>query len=191
MNAATLFAWWGVFTWVPRFLALPVAKGGHGLGIVGTSTWIIVMQLGTFAGYISFGFLAERRGTKSMYIAYLLLASVAVPVFAAVKSTALLLLVGPVVGFFGTGYFSGFAAITSELFPTHLRATAMGFVYNTGRIASAAAPYAIGFLAERHGMPAALSITAAAFLLAAVIATQLPTSPALRLFDSKREPSVS
>ncbi len=173
MNAATLFAWWGLFTWVPRFLALPIAKGGHGLSIVGTSTWVIVMQLGTFAGYVSFGFLAERWSAKRTYIAYLLLATLAVPVFAGVRSTALLLLIGPVVGFFGSGYFSGFSAITSELFPTSLRATAMGFVYNIGRVASAAAPYAIGSLADRHGMPAALSTTAMAFAVAAIIATQL------------------
>src|SRR5271154_421529 len=31
MNAATLFAWWGLFTWVPRFLSMPVAEGGRGL----------------------------------------------------------------------------------------------------------------------------------------------------------------
>ena len=82
-------------------------------------------------------------------------------------------MIGPIVGFFGTGYFSGFSSITSELFPTALRATAMGFVYNIGRVASAGAPYAIGWLADRHGMAAALSITAVAFALAAGIATQL------------------
>ena len=173
MNAATLFAWWGLFTWVPRFLALPAAKGGHGLSVVGTSTWVIVMQAGTFAGYVCFGFLAERWTAKRVYIGYLVLAAIAVPVFAAVHSNVWLLVIGPVVGFFGTGYFSGFSSMTSELFPTSLRGTAMGFVYNIGRVASAAAPYSIGWLADRHGMPAALCVTALAFALAAVIATRL------------------
>ena len=53
MNAATLFAWWGLFTWVPRFLSMPVIEGGRGLSIVQTSGWTIVMQVGTFLGYIS------------------------------------------------------------------------------------------------------------------------------------------
>ena len=48
-----------------------------------------------------------------------------------------LLLLGPIVGFFGTGYFSGFGAITAELFPTRIRVTAQGFTYNSGRVASA------------------------------------------------------
>jgi MFS family permease len=173
MNAATLFAWWGLFTWTPRFLSLPVAQGGHGLSIVNTSTWTIVMQLGTFLGYISFGSIAERFGQKRTYIAYLLIAAAAVPVFASVASPWMLLIIGPIVGFFGTGYFSGFSVISSELFPTHLRATAMGFVYNIGRVASAAAPYLIGLLSEKHGLGAALMLTSVAFVLAAVIATGL------------------
>ena len=173
MNAATLFAWWGLFTWTPRFLSLPIAQGGHGLSIVNTSTWTIVMQLGTFLGYISFGTIAERFGAKRSYIAYLLIAAAAVPIFASVASPWLLLLIGPIVGFFGTGYFSGFAVIASNLFPTPIRATAMGFVYNIGRIASAAAPYLIGLISERHGLASALLITSAAFLTAAAIATAL------------------
>jgi MFS family permease len=179
MNAATLFAWWGLFTWTPRFLSLPIAQGGHGLSIVNTSTWTTVMQLGTFAGYLSFGPLADKFGTKRTYIAYLLIAAAAVPLFASVANPFLLLLIGPIVGFFGTGYFSGFAVIAADLFPTPIRATAMGFVYNIGRIASAAAPYLIGLISQNHGLASALLLTSAAFLLAALIATALrpDTSP--------------
>jgi len=179
MNAATLFAWWGLFTWTPRFLSLPIAQGGHGLSIVNTSTWTTVMQLGTFAGYLSFGPLADKFGTKRTYIAYLLIAAAAVPLFASVANPFLLLLIGPIVGFFGTGYFSGFAVIAADLFPTPIRATAMGFVYNIGRIASAAAPYLIGLISQNHGLASALLLTSAAFLLAALVATALrpDTSP--------------
>jgi MFS family permease len=77
------------------------------------------------------------------------------------------------VGFFGTGYFSGFSVIASELFPTAVRGTAMGFVYNIGRVTSAAAPYLIGRFSETAGLSYALCITSAAFLLAAWIATAL------------------
>jgi MFS family permease len=90
-----------------------------------------------------------------------------------VRSPAALLVLGPLVGFFGTGYFSGFGVIASELFPTAVRGSAMGFVYNIGRVLSAAAPYMIGASSERWGLSAALSTTAGAFLVAAVIATAL------------------
>lgn len=179
MNAATLFAWWGLFTWVPRFLSMSTAEGGRGMSIVQTSAWTIVMQVGTFLGYIVFGYLADRFSRKYTYIGYLLIAALLVPLFAFVRDPKALLLIGPLVGFFGTGYFSGFSVIASELFPTALRGSAMGFVYNVGRILSAAAPYLIGRISEHAGLSYALCITSGAFLLAALIATglRLPNPP--------------
>ena len=185
MNAASLFAWWGLFTWVPRFLSMPASQGGRGLGIVMTSEWTIVMQAGTFLGYISFGFIADRFSHKSTYIVYLLIAAVMVPIFASVSNPSALLVIGPIVGFFGTGYFSGFAILTSELFPTAIRASAMGFVYNIGRVLSAVSPWLIGRVSERTGLGFALTLTSAGFLLAALIATALrPPIPAIALPDS-------
>lgn len=181
MNAATLFAWWGLFTWVPRFLSLPRAEGGRGLGIVMTSEWTIVMQIGTFLGYVTFGYIADRWSRKATYIGYLVTAAALVPLFAFVGNTNALLIIGPLVGFFGTGYFSGFSVIASELFPTALRGSAMGFVYNIGRVVSAAAPWAIGRVSEHAGLGAALCITSAAFLLAALIAGALPRTQAVRV----------
>ena len=173
MNAAALFAWWGLFTWVPRFLSMSPADGGRGLSIVRTSAWTIVMQLGTFLGYVSFGYLADRFSRKRTYISYLVIAAMLVPLFVFVRSTNALLIIGPLVGFFGTGYFSGFSVIASELFPASLRASAMGFAYNIGRILSAAAPYLIGQVSEHAGLGYALCITSGAFLIAALIATGL------------------
>jgi MFS family permease len=173
MNAATLFAWWGLFTWVPDFLSMSKAEGGHGLTIVNTSLWTIVMQAGTFLGYVVFGYLADRFSRKFTYIAYLLAAAVMVPLFAFVRNADALLILGPLVGFFGTGYFSGFSVIASELFPTHLRGSAMGFAYNIGRVASAVAPYAVGKVSETAGLSFALSLTSGAFLVAAFIAMGL------------------
>jgi MFS family permease len=173
MNAASLFAWWGLFTWVPRFLSMSLANGGRGLNVVQTSTWTIEMQVGTFLGYVSFGYLAACFGRKRTYIGYLLIAAAMVPLFALIGEPMALLILGPLVGFFGSGYFSGFSMITSELFPTALRGSAMGFVYNSGRLLSAAAPFVVGSISEGHGMSFALCVTAVAFAGAAAIATGL------------------
>ena len=70
-----------------------------------------------------------------------------------------LLLLGPFVAFFATGYFSGFGAVTAEIYPTEIRASAQGFTYNMGRVTSALAPFVVGSLAQRHGFQAALSLT--------------------------------
>ena len=83
-------------------------------------------------------------------------------------------MLGPFVAFFGTGYFSGFGAVIAELYPTAVRATAAGFCYNIGRIASAAAPFIVGSLAASRGFGVAFAIAGAAFLLAAVMWIWIP-----------------
>ena len=181
MNTATLFGYWGLFTWIPAFLSLPVEEGGRGLTITQTTLWLVLMGVGKWLGYVLFGYLADTAGRRKSYIGYLVAAAVLVPVFASLTSPLALLLVGPFVAFFGTGYFSGFGAISSELFPTEIRATAMGLTYNLGRALSAAAPFLTGALALRYGLSAAFLTASGAFLLAALLATLLPETKGTEL----------
>lgn len=174
MNAATMFAWWGLFTWIPSFLGRPVVEGGAGLSILRTSSWIVLMQVGMWLGYVSFGFMADGLGRRRAYVLYLLTAAALVPLYAATTDPMLLLLLGPCIAFFGTGYFSGFGTVTAELFPTSVRATAQGLTYNLGRGVSAVAPFTVGALAVSYGLGAAFLVTSAAFLLAAVLWIWIP-----------------
>ena len=103
-----------------------------------------------------------------------MIAAALVPVYGMVRSSPWLLLLGFCVAFFGTGFFAGFAAIVSEIFPGEIRATAMGLSYNVGRGLSAVAPYAVGALAVRFGIGLAFSLPAGAFLLAALLVLALP-----------------
>jgi MFS family permease len=183
MNAATMFAWWGLFTWIPSYLARPAAEGGAGLSLVRTSTWIILMQAGMWLGYVSYGFLSDRFGRRRTYVTYLLIAAALVPIYGATREPLTLLMLGPFVAFFGTGYFSGFGAVTAEIFPTAVRATAQGVTYNLGRGLSALAPLTVGALAGRYGLGAAFSITSGAFVLAAVLWIWIPETKGRALVD--------
>ncbi len=174
MNACTLFGWWSFNLWLPSFLQEPASRGGLGLQMLSSSTMILVMQLGMWLGYITFGFVSDRIGRKRTYITYLLLAALLLFVYVSVRAPLVLLGLGPFVAFFATGYFSGFGAVTAEIFPTSIRGTAQGFTYNIGRIVSAAAPFAVGTLAQTHGFGAALSISSLAFLMAALAWKWIP-----------------
>jgi MFS family permease len=174
MNACAMFGYWGLFTWIPGYLALPESDGGRGLGIVASLTWVLFMAPGKWLGYTLFGFAADAFGRRKSYVFYLLVAAALVPVFGLTKSQAGLLILGPLVGFFGTGYFSGFSAIASELFPTEIRATAMGLTYNIGRGFSAIAPFVVGAIAKDYSFYSAFLFLAAAFFLAAMFALALP-----------------
>ncbi len=167
MNACTMFAWWGFNQWIPAYLSLPVADGGVGLSTRVMSAFIIAMQVGMWFGYVSFGFIADAIGRKRAYVIYVLTAAVLLLGYAATRNPAVLLVLGPVTAFFATGYFTGFGAVTAEIYPTDIRATAQGFTYNIGRLASAVAPFVVGSLAASNGFGAAFSVAAAAFVLAA------------------------
>ncbi len=167
-------AYWGLFTWLPGFLSTPVAKGGAGMDIVKTSGWIFAMQLGALAGYSAFGFLADKWGRKQAFIFFLAIAAVLVPVYGSLRSPGWLFVLGPCIGFFGSGYFSGFGVLLSEIFPTRLRGAGLGFVYNTGRGVSALAPIIIGSLAAQFGIGTSLFITSFFYLCGIGIIFLLP-----------------
>jgi MFS family permease len=174
MNAATMFAWWGLNLWIPSYLSLPIDQGGIGLDAVRAGWFIILMQVGMWFGYVTFGFISDRLGRKRTYVVYLLAAAAFVFAYATVPRADVLFWLGPFVAFFGTGYFSGFGAITAEIYPTAIRATAQGFTYNIGRLASASAPYVVGTMAQESGFESAFTITAAAYLVAAVLWLFIP-----------------
>jgi len=174
MNAFTMFAWWGFNLWLPGYLSLPTGQGGVGLSVRVMSTLVFVMQIGMWFGYVTFGFISDAIGRRRTYVIYLLSAAVLILLYTATTNALVLLALGPVVAFFATGYFSGFGAVTAEIYPTDIRATAQGFTYNIGRIGSAVAPFVVGSLSETHGFAAALSISSAAFLLAAATWAFIP-----------------
>ena len=81
---------------------------------------------------------------------------------------------GPLVGFFGSGYFSLFGAMLAELYPTSVRGAGQGFTYNFGRLLCAAAPYFVGLLADSKGIGTALALNSAFFALAGLLIWSLP-----------------
>jgi MFS family permease len=182
LNFFGLFAWWGLFSWIPPYLSLPVAQGGRGFGIMGTTTLLLVLNLfGMFPGYISFGWAADHLGRRRAFMLYLFAAALLVPLYAMARSQAVLLVLGAVVAFFGTGFFSGSGLIGSEIFPTHVRARALGFTYNGARALSSVAPWVIGRVGQAKGLGWAFYLCGAAFFLASLMASQLPETKGKRL----------
>jgi MFS family permease len=175
LTSTLLFAYWGLFTWIPTYLAAPAERGGAGMGVVKSTGWIIPMQIGAFLGYISFGALADRFGRRPVFAAFVVAAATLIPLYGNLSGNeALLFLLGPLIGFFGHGYFSVFGAMLAELFPSDIRGTAQGLTYNAGRAFSALSPYIIGALSGHFGIGPALGLTSAFFLAAGGLIFLLP-----------------
>ena len=174
-NFFCMFAWWGLFTWMPPYLSLPIERGGRGFGVMGTTTLLVVLNLcGMFPGYASFGWVADRLGRRKAFLVYAAIAATLIPAYALARSPAVLLILGTVVAFFGTGIFSGSGIMGSEIFPTAVRAQALGFTYNGARAMSSLAPLIVGRIGELKGLSWAFYLCAMGYLLAALTTTQLP-----------------
>jgi MFS family permease len=174
MNAWTLFGYWAQNSWVPAYLSLDPARGGIGLSSATMSLFVIAMQVGLWFGYVSFGYIADAFGRKRSYVAFLVATSVLLPIYGMLRTPLLLLALGPLVSYFGGGFYSGFGAVIVEIYPTPVRATAAGICYNTGRIASAAAPFVAGSLASTRGFGAAFTMAGVAYLGAALMWFWIP-----------------
>jgi len=175
LNFFGMFAWWGLFTWVPSYLQMPASSGGRGFDLGLTTTMLVVLNLtGMFPGYAGFGWVADRLGRRNSFILYTLLAALLVPLYARATDPKMLLLLGTPVAFFGTGFFSGSGIAGSEIFPTQVRARALGFTYNGARAMSSVAPAVIGYVGQHRGLGWAFYLCAFSFFLAALAATQLP-----------------
>lgn len=175
MNTFGMFGWWGLFTWIPPYLSLPVEQGGRGFGALSTTTLLVFLNLaGMGPGYASFGWVADRLGRRNSVVLYTFVAALLVPIYAAARQPAALLILGAIVAFFGTGFFSGSGIIGSELFPTSVRARALGLTYNGARALSSIAPFTIGRLGQRYGLDSAFYVCGAAFLISGVVAIFIP-----------------
>jgi len=186
LTASVQFAYWGLFFWLPAFLATPVERGGAGLTVLRSMSWIIPMQIGAYAGYLSFGFISEWLGRRRTFVLFLSVAALLVPVYGQLaRNPLVLMLLGPVLGFVGHGYFSMFGAFLAELFPTAVRATGQGLTYNAGRGLGALAPYTIGVLATMPnlGIGSALGLTSAFFLMGALLMLAFPDTSGRPLED--------
>jgi MFS family permease len=175
LNVFGLFGWWGLFSWMPSYLALPVEAGGRGFQVMGTSTLLVVLNLaGMFPGYITFGWVADWLGRRRSLMVYTLCAALLIPLYAMARAPWAIMLLGTLVAFFGTGFFAGSGIIGSEIFPTRVRSRGLGFTYNGARAISSIAPYTIGKIGDHKGLGWAFYLCALSFLLTMLMATQLP-----------------
>lgn len=190
LTSLCMIAYWGLNSWIPTYLRSPVEEGGAGLGLVKGYAWTIAINVGATIGCISFGMISDKLGRKPVFVTYLLVTALLVPLFGSIEKVhlmftflsidQLLLVISPLLGFFGTGFFSGFGAIMTEIFPTRSRGTAQGFCYNMGRGISAIAPFIFASVAsltiagKTLGYGLSLATASIFAILAAIVVLTLP-----------------
>ena len=139
-------AYWFTYLWMPKYL-----YDNLGFSMARSGAWILVAQAGGLLGYLSFGVIADWKGRRLAYTLYSFVWAAGLlsitwfwSALAAAPAAALfcMFLIGV-----GTGNFSGYGPIFSELFPTAIRSTAMGTAYNLARGVQFITPLVITWVA--------------------------------------------
>jgi MFS family permease len=159
----TLLAIWTTVIWLPTIQSLMLEKegikGAAAAPIIGRN--MMLWGIGGIFGYACFGFIADligRRPTVAFYNVGTLV--LGLTLFLAVSTMAPYPYLLLIYGFFVLGVFSGHAVYIPELFPTHVRATAVSFCNGGARVITSFGPLVAGLLAAPFGgnfnKPAAL-----------------------------------
>ncbi|WP_374200383.1 MFS transporter [Arthrobacter sp. M4] len=161
---ATLFAWYGLGTWLPNLMQL----AGYNLG--SALTFALALNLGAVAGSVITAWAGGRFGPIPTAIGAAACAAVGLAVIMTGPDVVVvyLMLVLAGIGTHGTQCLI-IAAVASH-FPGHLRGTALGWALGVGRIGAVAAPQLGGLLlAAGLGVNSNFIAFAAAAALAALL----------------------
>src|SRR5207248_3865754 len=158
--------YYAITTWLPTFL-----RTERKLSVLNTGGYLGVLIFGSFCGYLTGAYLADRIGRKKNFFIFALgcMATVLVYTQAAISDAQMLVLGFPL-GFFASGIFSGMGAFLTELFPSRMRGSGQGFTYNFGRGVGAFFPTVVGYMSSTLPLGTAIGLFAGSAYALVVIA---------------------
>ena len=181
-------AYWFKTIWLPTYLSQ------RGLTNVET-TWLLLMdQMGSVAGYVAFGFASDAIGRRPSFTAFSVIKALGLAVVTLGWDAAggyawpvffFMLLVG-----FGEGNWGCIGPLLNEVFPTSVRASALGIIYNVSRGVQFLAPIVIAFVAQRSGFGAGIALAVPFALVAGASVWTLPETKGVRLVQKASAISV-
>jgi MFS family permease len=152
MSLATTLGYWAVSSWIPAY-AESIAKAANDSNPARSAALTgIVYNIGAIGGYLAAGFLADAIGRRPLLVCFFAGSLLTTPiVYVWAKTPGALMAAAALNGVFTLGQFAWMAIYPPELFPTALRGTALGLIFNTARFISCLGPLVTGFLITRIG----------------------------------------
>jgi MFS family permease len=168
-----------ITTWLPLYL------NARGLSVTHTGGYLLVVIVGSFAGYLTAAHLADRIGRKGTLVLFAVLSFMTVLFYTVLPiSNHVMLLLGFPLGFFPSGAFSPMGAFFTELFPTSVRGSGQGFAYNLGRGVGALFPALVGYFSAHMQLGKAIAVFAvSAYLLMSLSVLLLPETSGMELTE--------
>jgi len=146
---------------------LPTILQQRGIPLTQAITFMLVQALTAIVGYSACGFLIDRFGRRPILFLYFFVGAF-FHLWFAEASGVWLYVAAAAVGWVNPGVYGSTGIYVSELHPTHLRATAVGWFFGIGRIGSFLAPTVVGFMLAYGAGAYVLHTFALAYLISAI-----------------------
>lgn len=175
MAAVTVAVFYALTALTGPYIGAIAAKAGLNAGSW-ASISALVYNAGAILGYVSAGFIADAIGRKP-YMACTFVGAIVAGLLMSLAPQTLgaSLACVFVLGFFTLGVFSWMPIYLPELFPTRVRATASGFVFNLARLVAFPLPILTAFLFTQFGgYQATVLVLTLLYLLALTMLPLLP-----------------
>jgi MFS family permease len=180
LTVLNMSSYWFTYTWLPTYLTQE-----RGLTIASSGWKILVVVVGELLGYASFGVVSDRFGRRAAFTAYATLMAAGLVsitlLWPRIEAWPPLLLFCLWLIGFGTGTWSNFGPMFGELFPTAVRTTAVGTVFNAARGVQLVTPLVVTLIAREHGLGGGIAVAAGFALAAAAWVWLLPETRGERL----------
>jgi MFS family permease len=173
LTALNMSAYWFTYSWLPAYLVTE-----RHLTLAHSGLWMLVLVAGELIGYASFGWFADRFGRRPVFSIFtVVMASglLMITIFWTLieHRPPLILACMAIVGI-GTGSWSSFGPLFAELFPTAIRNTAVGGIFNTARGVQFFTPLIITAVAQYADLSAGIALAAAFSVAAGLTVWSLP-----------------
>lgn len=146
-------ACYAILIWIPTLM------NERGLSPSSKIVTILIMALGAFAGFMFTAYMADKIGRKQTLIGMSILSWIVTVVYMLIAMNQYITLaLGFFVGFSAIGMFAALGPFLTDLFPTHIRTTGMGFSYNVGKSFGALSVVGVGHLAESLGLATSIGL---------------------------------
>ena len=157
------------FLWASNgiIFMLPTILVQRGFQLSQILIFLFVQAVAAIAGYAACSVLIDRFGRRPVLFLYYFIGAFCHLWFAEATGIWIYFAIAAV-GWVNPGVYGSNAVYVSELYPTHLRATAVGWFFGIGRVGSFLAPAVVGFMLHYGYGAYVLHTFALTFLIASI-----------------------
>ncbi len=174
-NMAQVIGFYGFAAWVPTLLI------HRGITVTHSLEYAFIIAIANPFGPLLGTVFADRIERKTQIIGALVVMTVVIGLFAQSSAPPMLIALGVLFTLASNVMSFAYHGYQPELYPTRIRARAVGFVYSWSRLAAAFAGLAIGVLLAQYGVPGVSVFIAVAMLVGIAMIALGPSTRGLAL----------